>query len=186
MNEKTEKISDIELSLITAISALENNLEELDHNISNLLKDRFESKNQLILAEKVMIRISQLEKKIATMEEHQKDQIDKKFFNHSSLDTNIKNKFGVKRKRNGYETADYLRVKRIESIEQELKILSKKFSIKFDEKNEVEQKINKENYEPIIRDLYGHSRRLYFSFLFSMIIIFLLIIVVNEINIFSY
>ena len=49
MNEKIEKVTDIELSLITAISALENNLAELDHNISNLLKDRSESKNNRIL-----------------------------------------------------------------------------------------------------------------------------------------
>jgi len=186
VNEKIEKVTDIELSLITAISALENNLAELDHNISNLLKDRSESKNNRILVEKVIMRLSQLENKLAVIEEYEKKQKDNKFFVQSSSPTKIKSKFGVIRKKKGYEAADFLRVKRIESIEQELRILSKKFSERFEEKNQAEQRIDKENYQPIIRDSYGHSRRLYFSFLFSLIIIFLLIIVANDINIFSY
>ena len=186
MNEKIEKVSDIELSLITAISALENNLAELDHNISNLLKDRSELKNNQIIVEKAIMRLSQLENKLAAIEKYQKKQKDNEFFIQSSSPTKMKSKFGVKRKKNGYEAADFLRVKRIENIEQELRILSKKFSARIDEKNQAEQRIDKKNYQPIIRDLYEHSRRLYFSFLFSLIIIFLLIIVANDINIFSY
>ena len=38
MSNKNENISDIELSLISAISSLDNKLEELDHNISLLAK----------------------------------------------------------------------------------------------------------------------------------------------------
>ena len=63
MNEKNN-ISDAELSLISAISGLDNKLEELDHNISLLSKENKSSSVNLSSDSELHKRVKELEEKI--------------------------------------------------------------------------------------------------------------------------
>ena len=65
MNNKNENISDIELSLISVISALENKLEELDHNISLLSKEKNKSSSVNLSSDSELYkRVKELEEKV--------------------------------------------------------------------------------------------------------------------------
>jgi hypothetical protein len=140
VNNKNENISDIELSLISAISGLDNKLEELDHN------------NQYL----------------------------------KTLPT--KGRFSSKKK--GYVLAESLRLKRIESIEKSLNTLLEKYGeakISSENSDEVPMKINSQsNHSDVLSsdEFYLRSRGIFFGFLFSILLVLLLIVVSTGINIF--
>ena len=191
MNEedKLKKISDMELSLISAISGLDNKLEELDHNLALISKSGKEFSKSNISGNDINKKILDFEEKLISL--------DKKI---SETNLNTKNdkyintipsnsRIGPVRK--GYALAENLRLKRIDSLEQQLSDLVKQFNEKFpSSKNNDEIKVSfkQENYTPekiTTEDfIYERSRGIFFGFLFSIAIIFLLIIVSTETNIF--
>ena len=113
MKEKNN-ISDVELSLIAAISSLDNKLEELDHNISLLKKERKNSSNDQINEKDLNAKIKILEDKIKELND--KVSVDKKSnINNQYLNTlPSKGRFASQKK--GYVMAENLRLKRIDSI----------------------------------------------------------------------
>ena len=184
MNEedKSKKISDTELSLISAISGLDNKLEELDHNLELISKSGKEfSKSNISendINKKILdfeVKLNSLDKKISEASLGTK--------NDKYLNTILsKSRIGPARK--GYALAENLRLKRIDSLEQQLSDLVKQFNEKFPSaKNNDEIKVSfkQENYisEKLITEdfIYERSRGIFFGFLFSIAIIFLLIIV---------
>ena len=68
MNNQNEKISDIELSLISVISALENKLEELDHNISLMSKNNSSSQQNILAENTINEKIKTIENRISSLE----------------------------------------------------------------------------------------------------------------------
>ena len=73
MNNQNEKISDIELSLISVISALENKLEELDHNISLISKNNSSSQQNILAENTINEKIKTIENRISSLEKIIKD-----------------------------------------------------------------------------------------------------------------
>ena len=187
--DKTNNISDSELSLISVISGLDNKLEELDHNLALILKAENLTLQPNINEKEINKKIQELEELILHM--------NKKFSEKNKTTSNAKyintvsSKSRIGPTRNGYALADNLRLKRIDSIEQQLNELSKKFDEAF--KVTPPKKISHintyqentlEEYLETSDDFYVRSRRIFFAFIFSIAIIFLLIIVSTETNIF--
>ena len=187
MKEKNN-ISDVELSLIAAISSLDNKLEELDHNISLLKKERKNSSNDQINEKDLNAKIKILEDKIKELND--KISIDKKSnINNQYLNTlPSKGRFASQKK--GYVMAENLRLKRIYSIEQSINDLIKRVDgKKSPETNHANIKIvnrveNIEEVKPSLEDLHQRSRGIFFGFLFSVVLVFLLIIVSTDTYIF--
>ena len=191
MNEedKSKKISDMELSLISAISGLDNKLEELDHNLALISKSGIKFSNSNISENDINKKIQNFEEKLISLDKKISEKIlitkNDKYINTIPS----KSKIGPVRK--GYALAENLRLKRIDSLEQQLSDLAKQFNEKFPaSKNNNEIKVSsiEENTksEIVITEdfVYERSKGMFFAFLFSIAIIFLLIIVSTVTNIF--
>lgn len=191
MNEedKSKKISDMELSLISAISGLDNKLEELDHNLALISKSGIKFSNSNISENDINKKIQNFEEKLISLDKKISEKIliskNDKYINTIPS----KSKIGPVRK--GYALAENLRLKRIDSLEQQLSDLAKQFNEKFPaSKNNNEIKVSsiEENTksEIVITEdfVYERSKGMFFAFLFSIAIIFLLIIVSTGTNIF--
>ena len=74
-------ISDAELSLISAISGLDNKLEELDHNISLLSKENKNVTKNLPSDPDLQKRVKDLEEKIFKLDGKNKTDLGKKYLN---------------------------------------------------------------------------------------------------------
>ena len=191
MNEedKSKKISDMELSLISAISGLDNKLEELDHNLALISKSGIQFSNSNISENDINIKIQNFEEKLISLDKKISEKIliskNDKYINTIPS----KSKIGPVRK--GYALAENLRLKRIDSLEQQLSDLAKQFNEKFPaskNNNEIKVSSMEENTksEIVITEdfVYERSKGMFFAFLFSIAIIFLLIIVSTGTNIF--
>lgn len=191
MNEedKSKKISDMELSLISAISGLDNKLEELDHNLALISKSGIQFSNSNISENDINKKIQNFEEKLISLDKKISEKIliskNDKYINTIPS----KSKIGPVRK--GYALAENLRLKRIDSLEQQLSDLVKQFNEKFPaskNNNEIKVSSMKENTisEIVITEdfVYERSKGMFFAFLFSIAIIFLLIIVSTGTNIF--
>ena len=191
MNEedKSKRISDMELSLISAISGLDNKLEELDHNLALISKSGIQFSNSNISENDINKKIQNFEEKLISLDKKISEKIliskNDKYINTIPS----KSKIGPVRK--GYALAENLRLKRIDSLEQQLSDLAKQFNEKFPaSKNNNEIKVSsiEENTksEIVITEdfVYERSKGMFFAFLFSIAIIFLLIIVSTGTNIF--
>tara|TARA_B100001093_G_scaffold484296_1_gene517583 strand:+ start:631 stop:1185 length:555 start_codon:yes stop_codon:yes gene_type:complete len=181
---KKNNISDAELSLISAISGLDNKLEELDHNISLLSKENKNVTKNLPSDPDLQKRVKDLEEKIFKLDGKNKTDLGKKYLNTLPA----KGRFSSTKK--GYFTADNLRLKRIESIEKSINQLHKKFdNYSFQSKNDNEVTFENDredsDSDDIIPDeFYLRSKGIFFGFIFSIVLVFLLIIVSSGINIF--
>ena len=191
MNEedKSKKISDMELSLISAISGLDNKLEELDHNLALISKSGIQFSNSNISENDINKKIQNFEEKLISLDKKISEKIliskNDKYINTIPS----KSKIGPVRK--GYALAENLRLKRIDSLEQQLSDLVKQFNEKFPaskNNNEIKVSSMEENTksEIVITEdfVYERSKGMFFAFLFSIAIIFLLIIVSTGTNIF--
>ena len=191
MNEedKSKKISDMELSLISAISGLDNKLEELDHNLALISKSGIKFSNSNISENDINKKIQNFEEKLISLDKKISEKIliskNDKYINTIPS----KSKIGPVRK--GYALAENLRLKRIDSLEQQLSDLAKQFNEKFPaskNNNEIKVSSMEENTksEIVITEdfVYERSKGMFFAFLFSIAIIFLLIIVSTGTNIF--
>ena len=191
MNEehKSKKISDMELSLISAISGLDNKLEELDHNLALISKSGIKFSNSNISENDINKKIQNFEEKLISLDKKISEKIlitkNDKYINTIPS----KSKIGPVRK--GYALAENLRLKRIDSLEQQLSDLAKQFNEKFPaskNNNEIKVSSMEENTKSkivITEDfVYERSKGIFFAFLFSIAIIFLLIIVSTGTNIF--
>ena len=191
MNEedKSKKISDMELSLISAISGLDNKLEELDHNLALISKSGIKFSNSNISENDINKKIQNFEEKLISLDKKISEKIliskNDKYINTIPS----KSKIGPVRK--GYALAENLRLKRIDSLEQQLSDLAKQFNEKFPaskNNNEIKVSTIEENTksEIVITEdfVYERSKGMFFAFLFSIAIIFLLIIVSTGTNIF--
>ena len=191
MNEedKSKKISDMELSLISAISGLDNKLEELDHNLALISKSGIQFSNSNISENDINKKIQNFEEKLISLDKKISEKIlitkNDKYINTIPS----KSKIGPVRK--GYALAENLRLKRIDSLEQQLSDLAIQFNEKFPaSKNNNEIKVSsiEENTksEIVITEdfVYERSKGMFFAFLFSIAIVFLLIIVSTGTNIF--
>lgn len=191
MNEedKSKKISDMELSLISAISGLDNKLEELDHNLALISKSGIQFSNSNISENDINKKIQNFEEKLISLDKKISEKIliskNDKYINTIPS----KSKIGPVRK--GYALAENLRLKRIDSLEQQLSDLAKQFNEKFPaskNNNEIKVSSMEENTksEIVITEdfVYERSKGMFFAFLFSIAIIFLLIIVSTGTNIF--
>ena len=131
MNEedKSKKISDMELSLISAISGLDNKLEELDHNLALISKSGIQFSNSNISENDINKKIQNFEEKLISLDKKISEKIlitkNDKYINTIPS----KSKIGPVRK--GYALAENLRLKRIDSLEQQLSDLAKQFNEKF-------------------------------------------------------
>tara|TARA_B100001057_G_scaffold209200_1_gene209883 strand:- start:945 stop:1523 length:579 start_codon:yes stop_codon:yes gene_type:complete len=175
--DKKDNISDDELSLISIISNLENKLEELDHNLSLMPKNNSSSSNSLENNKEINIKIDKLEKQILEINHiisnKKTTNDDDKYL--STMPS--RNRMNINKK--GYAAADSLRLKRIESIEKKLNDFIKNFSQETS-LNKPNKDIVKSEYVMNSNDRYARSRGIFFGFLFSITIIFLLIIVSKE------
>jgi len=187
--DKSKKISDMELSLISAISGLDNKLEELDHNLALISKSGIQFSNSNISENDINKKIQNFEEKLISLDKKISEKIliskNDKYINTIPS----KSKIGPVRK--GYALAENLRLKRIDSLEQQLSDLAKQFNEKFPaSKNNNEIKVSpmEENTksEIVITEdfVYERSKGMFFAFLFSIAIVFLLIIVSTGTNIF--
>tara|TARA_A100001015_G_scaffold223369_1_gene251572 strand:- start:3116 stop:3685 length:570 start_codon:yes stop_codon:yes gene_type:complete len=188
VNNKNENISDIELSLISAISGLDNKLEELDHNISLLSNQTQNSTDNLESDKELNKRISILEQKISKLDAKINKQPSTEISNQYLKTLPTKGRFSSKKK--GYVLAESLRLKRIESIEKSLNTLLEKYGeakISSENSDEVPMKINSQsNHSEVLSsdEFYLRSRGIFFGFLFSILLVLLLIVVSTGINIF--
>ena len=181
-------ISDEELSLISIISRLDNKLEELDHNISLISKDIPQSSQNVGNNNKIQEKIKDIENRISSLEgiiKSQSNESTKKIYNNTMPSR------GFKSSRKGYAAAENLRLKRIESIEKTLNSLVAKYENNLGnykepsnifEDNNIEY--NSSDYPVSSDEFYKGSRRIFFGFIFSICILFLLIIVATETYIF--
>ena len=179
-DNKKNNISDEELSLISIITNLENKLEELDHNISLLSKDnefkKMNSDNDNIIFKK----IHEIENNISRIN----DRISNKKEN-SDVDSYVStmpSRSRINLNKRGYAAADNLRLKRIESIEKKLNDFIKEYN---SGTNKSTKYLNNSSYdisksEVTLNDYYARSRGIFFGFLFSIVLIFLLIIVSTQ------
>ena len=183
MNEKNN-ISDAELSLISAISGLDNKLEELDHNISLLSKENKGSSVNSSSDLELHKRVKELEEKIIKLDSENRPDFGKKYLNTLPA----RGRFSNAKK--GYVAAENLRLKRIESIEKSLNQLHKKFDdYSFQSKKLEEVAFKNDREDNDLDDLmpdefYLRSKGIFFGFIFSIALVFLLIIVSSGINIF--
>ena len=176
-DNKKNNISDEELSLISIITNLENKLEELDHNISLLSKDnvfkKMNSDNDNIIFKK----IHEIENNISRIN----DRISNKKEN-SDIDSYVStmpSRSRINLNKRGYAAADNLRLKRIESIEKKLNDFIKEYN---SGTNKSAKYLDNSSYngsesEVTLDDYYARSRGIFFGFLFSIVLIFLLIMV---------
>ena len=187
MSDKNN-ISDAELSLISAISGLDNKLEELDHNISLLSNQTQNSTDNLESDKELNKRISMLEQKISKLDAKINKQPSTEISNQYLKTFPTKGRFSSKKK--GYVLAESLRLKRIESIEKSLNTLLEKYGeakISSENSDEVPMKINSQsNHSDVLSsdEFYLRSRGIFFSFIFSILLVLLLIVVSTGINIF--
>tara|TARA_Y100000768_G_scaffold235288_1_gene177915 strand:- start:1301 stop:1879 length:579 start_codon:yes stop_codon:yes gene_type:complete len=175
--DKKNNISDEELSLISIISNLENKLEEFDHNLSLMPKNNSSSSNSLENNKEINIKIDKLERQILEINHIISN---KKITNDDDKYLSTmpsRNRMNTNKK--GYAAADRLRLKRIESIEKKLNDFIKNFSQETS-LNTPSKDIVKSEYVMNSNDRYARSRGIFFGFLFSITIIFLLIIVSTE------
>ena len=188
-DEKSKTISDMELSLISVISGLDNKLEELDHNLAMMTKSGKEFSMPNINENEINRKILDLEEKLTILDQKisEKNLIPK---NDKYIST-IPSKSRIGPIRKGYALAENLRLKRIDTLEKQLINLSKQFDEKFPASKiseEVKVVSREDDYSTevlITKDfIYERSRGIFFAFLFSITIIFLLIIVSSETNIF--
>ena len=183
MNEKNN-ISDAELSLISAIAGLDNKLEELDHNISLLSKENKNSSGNLSNDSDLHKRIKELEEKIQKLDSEHRPDFGKKYLNTLPVKSRFSNA------KNGYATAENLRLKRIESIEKSLNEIHKKFeeySFQTNKMKEVNFDSDKKDNDLDVLmpdEFYLRSKGIFFGFIFSIVLVFLLIIVSSGTNIF--
>ncbi|MDB2461176.1 hypothetical protein N9W73_00005, partial [Gammaproteobacteria bacterium] len=168
--EKSKKISDMELSLITVISGLDNKLEELDHNLAMMTKSGKDYSGSNLNENDINKKILNLEEKLKILDRKisEKNLISK---NDKYINT-IPSKSRVGPMRKGYALAENLRLKRIDTLEQQLINLSKQFDKNFpvSKINEGKKVISKENdYSTeilITKDfIYERSRGIFFAFL---------------------
>lgn len=188
-DEKSKTISDMELSLISVISGLDNKLEELDHNLAMMTKSDKEFSMPNINENEINRKILDLEEKLTILDQKisEKNLIPK---NDKYIST-IPSKSRIGPIRKGYALAENLRLKRIDTLEKQLINLSKQFDEKFpaskiSEEVKVVSREDDHSTEVLITKdfIYERSRGIFFAFLFSITIIFLLIIVSSETNIF--
>ena len=183
MNEKNN-ISDAELSLISAISGLDNKLEELDHNISLLSKENKNSSKSLSSDYNLDKRVKELEEKILKLSIENKTDSGKKYLNTLPA----KGRFSNLKK--GYVAAENLRLKRIESIEKSLNEMHKKFNEHSSQTNKIKEidfengKKNNDSNVTMPDEFYLRSKGIFFGFIFSIALVFLLIVVSSGTNIF--
>ena len=187
MSDKNN-ISDAELSLISAISGLDNKLEELDHNISFLSKQARNSTDNIANDKELNDRISTLEKKITELGDKVSRQSSTEISNQYLNTFPTKGRFSGQKK--GYALAENLRLKRIESIEKSLNLLL----VKYGEKESSSQNSSKALFETqgqlnqsnilTSDEFYLRSRGIFFGFIFSIFLVLLLIVVSTGINIF--
>ena len=176
-DDKKNNISDEELSLISIIANLENKLEELDHNISSLSKDNtFKGMNSS--SDKVIFKkINEIENNISRINKRISD-----IKENSDADTYVStmpSRSRINLNKRGYAAADNLRLKRIESIEKKLNDFIKEYNVGT---NKPAKHLAKPSYdrcesEVTLDDYYAKSRGIFFGFLFSIVLIFLLIMV---------
>ena len=163
MSDKNN-ISDAELSLISAISGLDNKLEELDHNISLLSNQTQNSTDNLESDKELNKRISILEQKISKLDAKINKQPSTEISNQYLKTLPTKGRFSSKK--NGYVLAESLRLKRIESIEKSLNTLLEKYGeakISSENSDEVPMKINSQsNHSDVLSsdEFYLRSRGL--------------------------
>ena len=188
MNNQNEKISDIELSLISVISALENKLEELDHNISLISKNNSSSQQNILAENTDNEKIKTIENRISSLKKIIKDKTSEaqiKKYNNTMPSRKI-----LYSSKKGYAAAENLRLKRIENIENTLNDLLKKIKDNpLDSKN-ISNNVsrnsghNSYSYEVTPEEFHKNSKRIFFGFIFSISIVFLLLLVVTNPNIF--
>ena len=179
-DNKKNNISDEELSLISIIANLENKLEELDHNISLLSKDNPFEKINSVSNNVILKKIHEIENNISRIN----NRISNKKEN-SDADTYVstmpsRNRINLNKR--GYAAADNLRLKRIESIEKKLNDFIKEYNT---QTNKSAKYLDNSSYdgsesEVTLDDYYARSRGIFFGFLFSIVLIFLLIIVSTQ------
>ena len=176
-DNKKNNISDEELSLISIIANLENKLEELDHNISLLSKDNAFEKMNSDSYNVIFKKIHEIENNIS--------QINNRISNkkeNSDADTYVStmpSRSRINLNKRGYAAADNLRLKRIESIEKKLNDFIKEYNA---QTNKSAKYLDNSSYdgsesEVTLDDYYARSRGIFFGFLFSIVLIFLLIMV---------
>ena len=176
-DNKKNNISDEELSLISIITNLENKLEELDHNISLLSKDnafkKMNSDNDNIIFKK----IHEIENNISRINDRISNK--KEYSDVDSYVSTMPSRSRINLNKRGYAAADNLRLKRIESIEKKLNDFIKEYNAGT---NKSAKYLNNSSYdisksEVTLDDYYARSRGIFFGFLFSIVLIFLLIMV---------
>ena len=179
-DNKKNNISDEELSLISIIANLENKLEELDHNISLLSKDNAFEKMNSDSNNVIFKKIHEIEKNISRIN----NRISNKKEN-SDTDTYVStmpSRSRINLNKRGYAAADNLRLKRIESIEKKLNDFIEEYNAGT---NKSTKFLENSSYggsesEVTLDDYYARSRGIFFGFLFSIVLIFLLIIVSTQ------
>tara|TARA_B100001027_G_scaffold141024_1_gene98097 strand:- start:238 stop:825 length:588 start_codon:yes stop_codon:yes gene_type:complete len=176
-DDKKNNISDEELSLISIIANLENKLEELDHNISLLSKDNtFKGMNSN--SDKVIFKkINEIENNISRINKRISD-----IKENSDADTYVStmpSRSRINLNKRGYAAANNLRLKRIESIEKKLNDFIKEYNVGTNKpaKYVAKPSYDRSESEVTLDDYYARSRGIFFGFLFSIILIFLLIMV---------
>ena len=176
-DNKKNNISDEELSLISIIANLENKLEELDHNISLLSKDNSFEKINSDSNNVIFKKIHEIENNISRIN----NRISNKKEN-SDADTYVstmpsRNRINLNKR--GYAAADNLRLKRIESIEKKLNDFIKEYNAQTNKSAKYLDNLSYDGSESEVTldDYYARSRGIFFGFLFSIVLIFLLIIV---------
>ena len=179
-DNKKNNISDEELSLISIIANLENKLEELDHNISLLSKDNAFEKMNSDSNNVIFKKIHEIENSIS--------RINNRIFNKkesSDVDTYVStmpSRSRINLNKRGYAAADNLRLKRIESIEKKLNDFIKEYNAQTNKSAKYldNSSYDGSEYEVTLDDYYARSRGIFFGFLFSIVLIFLLIIVSTQ------
>ena len=178
--DKKNNISDEELSLISIISNLENKLEELDHNLSSLPKNISSESISPENNEELYTKIDNLEKQISTINEIISN--NKVIDNGDKYLSTMPSRKRINVNNKGYAAADVLRLKRIESIEKKLNDLIKASggNVANTKQDESFKDVGSSEYVMSSNDRYARSRGIFFGFLFSIVIVFLLIMVSTE------
>ena len=178
--DKKNNISDEELSLISIISNLENKLEELDHNLSSLPKNISSESISPENNKELYAKIDNLERQISTINEIISN--NKVIDNGDKYLSTMPSRKRINVNNKGYAAADVLRLKRIESIEKKLNDLIRASGGNVVNTNQDEsvKDVGRSEYVMSSNDHYARSRGIFFGFLFSIVIVFLLIMVSTE------
>ena len=178
--DKKNDISDEELSLISMISHLENKLEELDHNLSSLPENLSSGSHPSVNDKELNAKINGLEKKIFEINEIISN--NKVIENSGKYLSTMPSRNRININNRGYAAAENLRLKRIDAIEKKLNDFIKNSSINMGNSNISQDNIDidKSEYVMSSKDRYARSRGIFFGFLFSISIVFLLIMVSTE------